>query len=324
MQRVGDFGATERLCDHVAQQYIRGYKLYVIFELTTREPLAFVLHTPGATRPDGSPKGDADYLAELAEKVKATLGIEHLDYVLFDKGFWSQTTFQQLVDTDERLITPGKQFKTIRQAVAAIEGGQWVRAARNQRVADTSVTFDNGLALRLVVWKRLGQRVVRDEQGQPKRDKGKTLYRLAPIYYTYVTNIAADEMDPAELVGLYGQRWGIEDFFEQMDNQYWIERFPDTDLALVKVHLALTFLAYTLLTEFEQLVAQWLDDAEYATMELRRFARLFLRAPIAWLLWLQGREPGQRWPRWRRRHLDFLSGLATFGGAGPGPTPESL
>ena len=54
-------------------------------------------------------------------------------------------------------------------------------------------------------------------------------------------------------------------------------------LAVVKVHIALTLLGYTLLTMFKELVATWLDQIDYATMELRRFARLFLRAPIAWL-----------------------------------------
>jgi hypothetical protein len=165
--------------------------------------------------------------------------------------------------------------------------------------------------------------VVRDEHGKPQRDQhGKTRYKPAPIYYSYVTNIATDELDPAEVVGLYGQRWSVEDFFEQMDNQYFLGRFPAPDLARVKVHIALTFLGYTLLTQFQRLVAQWLDQAEYATMELRRFARLFLRAPVAWLHWLKQRGPGQRWPRWRRRHRDFLGSLADFGG--PAPSPELL
>jgi hypothetical protein len=323
LRLFGDFAGQEALFDHVTQQHIRGYKLYVLVEVSTRQPLAFILHEPGATRPDGTPKGDADYLQQLVAHVKTTLGVDQLAYVLFDKGFWSQDLFQHLVDQDEVLVTPGKRCKTVRQAVTAVGWGQWVRAARNQRVADTQVTFENGLTLRLVVWKTLGQQVVRDEHGKPQRDQhGKTRYEPAPIYYSYVTNISAAELDPAEVVGLYGQRWSVEDFFEQMDNQYFLGRFPATDLARVKVHIALTFLGYTLLTEFQRLVAQWLDQAEYATMELRRFARLFLRAPVAWLHWLKQRRPGQRWPRWRHRHRDFLGSLAAFGG--PAPSPELL
>ncbi len=137
-----------------------------------------------------------------------------------------------------------------------------------------------------------------------------------------MTNIAADEMEAPAVVGFYGQRWSIEDFFEQMDNQYFLGHLPSTDLAVVKVHIALTFLGYTLLREFQQLVADWLHNAEYATMELRRFARRFLRAPIAWLQWLKARQPGQRRPRLRRRYRDFVSSLANFGD--PATKPESL
>ena len=319
----GVFEQAESLFDHVTQRGIQGYKLYVILDVASRQPLAFVLHEPGATRPDGEAKGEADYLAYLVEHVKTALGVDHLAYVLFDKGFWSQAEFQRLVNADETLVTPGKQFKTIRAAIATIRSDQWVRVAENQRVADVTVTFDNGLTLRLIVWKTLGRQVVRTERGNPKRDKdGKPLYRWAPIYHAYVTNIPADEMEAPAVVGLYGQRWSIEDFFEQMDNQYFLGRFPGTDLAVVKVHIALTFLGYTLLRQFQQLVAVWLDNAEYATMELRRFARLFLRAPLAWLHWLKQRQPGQRYPRLRRRHRDFVASLADFGD--PVPRPELL
>jgi hypothetical protein len=137
-----------------------------------------------------------------------------------------------------------------------------------------------------------------------------------------VTNLPATEMEAPAVVGLYGQRWSIEDFFEQMDNQYFLGHFPSTDLAVVKVHIALTFLGYTLLRQFQQVVAAWLHNAEYATMELRRFARLFLRVPITWLLWLKERQPNQRRPRLRRRHRDFVSSLANFGN--PETRPELL
>jgi len=323
LQLFGAFEQAEGLFDHVTPQGIQGYKLYVILEVASRQPLAFVLHEPGATRTAGEPKGDADYLAHLVAHVKTALGVDHLAYVLFDKGFWSQAAFQQLDTAAETLVTPGKQFKTIRAAIAAIRPDQWVRVAENQRVADVTVTFDNGLTLRLIGWKTLGRQVVRNERGNPKRDKeGTLLYRWRPIYHTYVTNIAPDEMEAPAVVGLYGQRWSIEDFFEQMDNQYCLGHFPSTDLAVVKVHIALTWLGYTLLREFQQLVADWLHNAEYATMELRRFARRFLRAPIAWLRWLKERQPGQRQPRLRQRSRDFVSSLANFGA--PETKPELL
>ena len=317
LQLFGKFEGQERLFDHVTQQSILGYKLYVVFELSTRQPLAFVLHDPTIRRADGQPRGDADYLDDLVEKAKTLLGVDHLAYVLFDKGFWSQAEFKTLVEQGETPVTPGKQFKTIRTALAAIPNRDWIRVKCNERVAERSVTFDNGLTLRLIVWKKLGQKVVRDAQGKPKHDShGKTRYRATPILYTYVTNISVEEMDADQVVALYGQRWGIEDFFEQMDNQFIWSRLPGTPLKLVRVHFALSLLAYTLLMEFKHLVAEWMNQAEYATMELRRFARVFLRAPVKLLAWLKTRCPGQRRPHPHRRHVSFISSLAAFGEPG--------
>lgn len=317
LQLFGKFQGQERLFDHVTQQSILGYKLYVVFELSTRQPLAFVLHDPTVRRADGQPKGDADYLDDLVEKAKHLLGVEHLAYILFDKGFWSQAEFKALVDRGETPVTPGKQFKTITTVLTAIPDADWLRVGRNERIAERQVTFDNGLTLRLIVWKKLGQKVVRDAQGKPKHDKhGKTIYRAAPILYTYVTNIAADAMEPDQVVALYGQRWGIEDFFEQMDNQLVWGRLPGTKLEVVRVHIALSLLGYILLMEFKHLVAAWMNQAEYATMELRRFARVFLRAPVTLLAWLKTRRPGQRQPHRRLRHRSFIASLAAFGKPG--------
>jgi hypothetical protein len=94
-----------------------------------------------------------------------------------------------------------------------------------------------------------------------------------------------------------------------MNNQYDLGRFPDTDLALVKVHIALTLSGYVLLRQFQRLAAEWLEQADYATMELRRFSREFLRAPLDCLRWYRTRARGQRTPRLRPRHRGFVSSL---------------
>jgi hypothetical protein len=195
--------------------------------------------------------------------------------------------------------------------------------ARKQRVAETQVTFENGLTLRLMVWKELGRQVVRDAKGHTKRDAaGKPLYRWVPIPYADVTNIPASACDASEVVGIYSRRWGVADFCAQMDNQDGWGRLPSREVAVIHVHSALTLLGDSLLTRFQHLVATWMDQIAYATMEWRRFARLCLRAPIAWLLWRKHRQPGQRIPRRRDRHRDFLTSLADFGELTPGP--ESL
>ena len=314
LELFGKFEGQEKLFDHVTNQTITGYKLYVLFEVDSRHPLAFVLHSPGATTASGAPKGDAEYLVELVEETKRVFGLDHLGYVLFDKGFWSQAHFRQLDAAGEILVTPGKNFATVKAAVAQVPRSAWQRVLPNERVADTTLEL-GGRAFRLVAWKKLGWRVVREADGRPRRDaKGKVVYRAAPVVFTYLTNLSADEFDPDQIVALYSRRWGIEDFFEQTNNQYGLGRFPATDLALVKVHIALTLMGYLLLRQFQQLAAEWMEQAEYATMELRRFSRDFLRAPLNWLRWRRTHSLGQRAPRLRPRHLGFVDGLLNFDG----------
>lgn len=313
LELFGQFEGQERLFDHTSNQAITGYKLYVLFEVESCQPLAFVLHTPGATTASGEPKGDAEYLVELVEQTKQTLGLDHLGCVLFDKGFWSQAHFGQLDRAGEQLVTPGKNFATVQAAVAALPPSAWQRVLPNERVADTSVTLRTGEAFRLIAWKKLGWRVVRQADGKPQRDaRGKVVYRRAPVIFTYLTNLSAEEYDPDQIVALYGRRWGVEDFFEQMNNQYGLGRFPATALNLVKVHIALTLIGYTLLRQFQHWAAEWMGQAEYATMELRRFSREFLRAPLAALRWQRTRAAGQRTPRLRPRHIGFVTSLFDF------------
>ena len=314
LELFGKFEGQEKRFDHVTHQTITGYKLYVLFEVDSRYPLAFVLHTPGATTASGAPKGDAEYLLELVEQTKQVFGLDHLGYVLFDKGFWSQAHFGQLDAAGESLVTPGKNFATVCAATASLHNGDWQRVLPNERVADTRLTL-GGRTFRLVAWKKLGWRVVREANGQPRRDaRGKVVYRAAPVVFTYLTNLSADEFDPDQIVALYSRRWGIEDFFEQTNNQYALGRFPATDLALVKVHIALTLMGYVLLRQFQQLAAEWMHQAEYALMELRRFSRDFLRAPLDWLHWQRTRSAGQQAPRLRPRHIGFVVGLLNWDG----------
>jgi hypothetical protein len=65
-----------------------------------------------------------------------------------------------------------------------------------------------------------------------------------------LTNLSEVELEADQVPGMYGQRWGIEDFFEEGQNQYYLNKFPGTSLAVVKRHIILTFLLYTLVKRF--------------------------------------------------------------------------
>lgn len=280
---------------------IFGYKLHVIFSVTTGEPIAFYLHQ--------EEDKDADVLDHLVREARTALGVEELGIVLFDKGYWRVEEFKKLVEQQrESIVTPGKRYKSVKQAIAGIQRRQWQRVGVNRRCAETTVFFgEEGIRFRLVAWKKLGRRVVKDEQGQRVKDaNGKVVTEPVIVVHSYLTNLSELELEADQVLGMYSQRWGVEDFFEEVQNQYYMNKFPGTALAVVKRHIILTFLLYTLVKRFQKLAAEWLERAEYATMELRRFGKEFLRAPIAYLHWLKAGKPKKQARRSIRRSAAFL------------------
>lgn len=286
LELFGDYEGAGYYWDHVTHQTMYGYKLYVIFSVTTQLPIAFYLHQKG--------DADADVLDYLVQQAKLVLGVHKLGIVLFDKGFWRVDQFKQLTDQQEAIVTPGKQYKTVRQAIATIPRSRWCRSYQpNERWAETQVYFGNSdLRLRLVVRKRLGWRIVRDQQRFVVKDAdGNPLKEPIILYHSYLTNLSAIELDTDQVLAMYAQRWGVEDFFEEMQNQYDLRGFPGTSLELVNRHIILTFLLYTLLEGFKKLAADWMKQADFALMELRRFCKSFLRAPLRLLHWLRVGKP---------------------------------
>jgi len=308
----GDFEGKGKFWDHVAKRAIWGYKLYVIIALGSRLPLGFILRTVEEGQDD--PQGEAQFLDQLLAQARELLGVDHLGFILFDKGFWNGDEFAKLDDEEEKLITAAVLYKSVKRAIAIIPRREWIRAQRNERCADTHLTLANGCTLRLIIWKKLGRVVVRNKNGNPKRDnRGRIITKPGPVHYCYLSNLSADEWDPDQVIALYGKRWGVEDFIEEIKNQYHLGRFPGKDLKLVKVHLILTLILYILMKQFKQLAAQWLKRAEYARMELCRFSRQFLHAPKTLLKRIKA-APKNHGPRRRqRRDEGFLRGLLAFG-----------
>ncbi len=291
---------------------IWGYKLHVLFSVSTQEPVAFYLHQKGDK--------DADVLDRLVQEARTALGVQELGIVLFDKGYWRVDEFQELVkEKRESLITPAKRYKTVKQAIATIHRRQWKRAGVNRRCAETTVFFgEQGACFRLVVWKKLGWRVVKDEQGQRVKDAGGQVVKEPVIIcHGYLTNLSEVELEADQVLGMYSQRWGVEDFFEEIQNQYYLTKFPSTSLTMVKCHILLTFYLYILVQRFQKLATDWLANAQYATMELRRFSKEFFRVPISYLRWLKAGKPEEQARRSSKRIGGFL--LQQFFSLGSSP-----
>ncbi len=286
---------------------IFGYKLHVIFSVTTGEPIAFYLHQ--------KQDKDADVLDSLVQQARAALGVKELGFVLFDKGYWRVEEFNKLVKQQrENIITPGKRYQSVKDAITDIQRPQWRRVGVNRRCAETTVSFgEEEICFRLVVWKKLGHRVVKDGQGQRiKGDDGQVVTEPVIIIHSYLTNLSEVELEADQVLGMYSQRWSVEDFFEEVQNQYYIHKFPGTALTVVKRHIVLTFLLYILVKRFQKLAAEWIGRAEYAVMELRRFGKEFFHVPIAYLHWLKAGRPKEQARRRSRRCAVFLRRFFIF------------
>ncbi len=294
--------------DHKESRAIFGYKMHVIFSVTTGEPIAFYLHQEGDK--------DAEVLDKLVQQARQVLGFKELGIILFDKGYWQMDEFKTLVNQhQESMITPAKRYTDVKQALANIKRHQWRRIGVNQRCAETTVHFEeHNITFRLMAWKKLGRRALKDKDGNRLRDaQGKVITEPVIIIHSYLTNLSEVELEADQLLAMYGQRWGIEDFFEELQNQYYLAKFPGTSLKIIKRHLILTFLLYILVQRFQKLAADWLGRAEYALMELRRFGKEFLRAPIAYLLWLKAGKPKEQARRSTRRSGTFLGAFFSLG-----------
>jgi hypothetical protein len=299
-------GANWHWDDH-EHRAIFGYKLHVIFSVTTGEPIAFYLHQ--------EEDKDADVLDRLVQQARTALGVKELGIVLFDKGYWRVEEFKELVEKQrENIITPGKRYKSVKKALADIQRRQWLRAGINRRCAETTVFFgEEEIRFRLVAWKKLGRRVLKDEQGQRIKDvNGKVVTEPVIIIHSYLTNLSEVELEADQILSMYGQRWGVEDFFEEVQNQYYIHKFPGTALTVVKRHIILTFLLYTLVKRFQKSAAEWIGRAEYALMELRRFGKEFFHVPITYLHWLKAGKPKEQAKRSSRRSAAFLRRFFVF------------
>ena len=305
----GHFEGMSKYWDHVAKRAIWAYKLYVIFAVDSRVPLAFCLREKES---EDDLHTEMAFLDKLVQEARELLGVDRLGYVLFDKGFWSADGFAALVEAGEKMVTPAVLYDSVKAVIRDVPRSEWLRILPNERLWEGTYRFPNGLALRLIVWKKLGKVVVKNKNGKPKLDKRRRMVtKPAPVYYTYLTNLSPDELEADQVVALYGQRWGVEDFIEQMTNQYHLGRFPTTGLKIVKVHIALTFLLYQWVRGFAQLAAEWLERAEYARMELCRFGRCFLRAPRSLLDRIRAGQKSRR--RRPSDHAVFARSLAALG-----------
>ena len=319
----------EQMGEHFVPQAGRaqhGYRLYVLFLLDERVPVAFFIQEDvaaweesaevdvaevldqlaleGASLAQAAPN-PANVLWRLVDESCQVLGVSHLGVVLCDRHFWhAQTMTDHARPGQEWLVTPARAYQNVRQALHNIPAAEWQRLRVNERVAETTVRFGRGnqtTRWRLVAFKRPGRVPRYDAQGQIVRDaRGRIPTRWGVVYHSYLTNLNPEELSAPEVEGLYRGRWGIEHAFDELKHAYHLGRFPGTRFAMVHLHIILTLLFYVLVRAFELWLAETQGVTEAPDWELSTLQRTWLRAPLRLLHWWQQRAKFAKpkgWPR---------------------------
>jgi len=333
-EQVGEYFVPQAGC---AQ---RGYKLYVLYLLDERVPVAFFIQEDveawdeeaevnveevlnqltldGASLAQAAPS-PADMLWRLVDESCKVLGVSHLGVVLCDRHFWrAQAMAEHARPGQEWFVTPATAYMNVKRALTSLPPTQWHRLGINERCAETEVTFGRGAQRsrwRLVAFKRLGRVPRQDAAGEIVRDeRGRIQTRWGVVYHSYLTNLSPEELSTHEVEGLYRGRWGIEHAFNELKHAYHLGRFPSTRFAMVRLHILLTLLLYVLVRAFQIWLAETQEMTEAPTWELSTLRREWLRAPVRWLRWRQQRAKGAKPKGWARSHPHLA---ATLLGAPP-------
>lgn len=216
----------------------------------------------------------------------------------------------------EWFVTPATAYQNVKRALTTLPPGRWQRLGVNERCAETEVIFGRGrqqTRWRLVAFKRLSRVPRREASGQMMRDEqGRVQTRWGVVYHSYLTNLSAEELSIHEVEGLYRGRWGIEHAFNELKNAYHLGHFPSTRFAMVRLHVLLTLLLYTLVRAFQLWLVETQQATEALAWELTTLQRDWLRAPAAWLCWQQQRAKYAKpkgWPRARPRLVASILGV---------------
>ena len=111
----GEHEHAENTVDPHTGRYERAYKLFAACDLESKDVLYLHLE-PGNT-------ADSRQLLQVAQAVQHLVSPTPVEWILFDRGFYKQASFEVLNqgEAPQWFITPGKKYKTLVEAVEAIE-----------------------------------------------------------------------------------------------------------------------------------------------------------------------------------------------------------
>ncbi len=271
----GDYEGAEWVWDHDLNKYVRGYKLYLAFDVTNSVPVGFLL---------AGSESECTKLLDLVESAKRIVGAENVEFTVFDRGYFDTARFAKLDDekgensgndsdkkeenagndsdkkdgktNNDHFVTLGKKCKTFKDIIAIFEKDLSLYEKIDEKewrvtfyLADfINFTRENGMR-----WARVTIR--RQLITKTKRDKktGEIITETKVEHLIYITNIRDGSVE--DIVKTYGQRVAIENFFEEFKNAYYVKGFPKRSRDGVIIHITLTLIAHQVLWLFCSLLA---------------------------------------------------------------------
>jgi hypothetical protein len=244
--------------DHVTNKKVTAYKLHVLFNSTDKQPLFFMFEEKEQT--------PTQILNAMIEEARRLLGVNRLGLVLYDKGYYEGGTMKQIC-LFEDLITPGKKFNAIKDAIEKLNMNYFVGHDKDGNMLfDTKVYFkDVDLTLRLVVVKIPTEQYVRTKSGAKKIVNGREIKESTIVYHSYLTNIPKEELNAAQVV----------DSYKELKANYGLCVLPSCDYRIVQNHVAMVFIMYMLVTLFKKALG-----GRFATCSLKTLNKNFFRASL--------------------------------------------
>ena len=269
----GDYEDAEWLYDHDQHKYVRGYKLYLLFDATHLLPLGFLL---------AGSESECTKLLALVDAAKALVGADKIEFVLFDRGYFDTKEFAALDDEGVKFVTPGKHCKTFKEIIAALE--QDLSLYEEVDASEMCVTFYlhdfiNFTGDSQWKWARVTIRRRLITKQKKDRKSGELITETVVQHSIYMTNILDGSVE--DVINTYGQRTSIENFFEELKNAYFIKGFPSTSRHSVEVSIALTLVQQLLLWLFCSFLTTGSDEHPYCHKELTSLKLDLLERPVS-------------------------------------------
>jgi hypothetical protein len=199
----GKHKGAYRCWDHVSNKQVMAYKLHVLFNSTDKQPLFFMFEQEDQT--------PTQVLNAMVKEARKLLGVNRLGLVLYDKGYYKAATMKQICIFED-LITPGKKFNVIEEAIEKLSMNCFVGSDKDGHMLfNTTVYFEEAdLTLRLVVKKMYKEEYVKTKSGRKKVINGRQIKQTVVVYHSYLTNIPKEELNAEQVIDSYKKRWSID------------------------------------------------------------------------------------------------------------------